>query len=333
MECTKDVSDSLKSWPVLTSIKAITLTGFNLEVAAAAGNAGFNTWNHKALYDLIWAMKRVTLRHCHGPNAATPPKDPYYPDRYRPSGLGDSTSKKRRAPGTEPSTTLSANIKPKAMSLRPNFRKFRYTNGKKKLDPRAAPYQANTSFGGKGTRDNPVDLLLEEVDNGTQAKRLKLNSGNTNDTKLDQAGRGTDANNTPRKPSGITQQADIVSFMDVDLTQQDKVLGTKPMSPSLSPPASKTRGFAAVLSVSPLQRELDLVRKKLQYATESMISSRRIMKRVFDKDGDLLKLKETMPSLNVLSTCLLIAEQEAKRGVGSIDRVIEVISKEQSKGE
>lgn len=71
----------------------------DLEIANACAQAGFNTWNHIALLDLIWAVKRVVRRPTAGQGSGLqrPPKDPIYPDRYRPSGVGDNSTRKRKA--------------------------------------------------------------------------------------------------------------------------------------------------------------------------------------------------------------------------------------------
>lgn len=68
-----------------------------LHIANAAYDAGFNTCNHEALFNLIWAVKRTaiqTLRLSHQPFK---PRHPTYPDRYRPSGIGDNTARKRKS--------------------------------------------------------------------------------------------------------------------------------------------------------------------------------------------------------------------------------------------
>ncbi|RMZ77281.1 hypothetical protein DV737_g4461, partial [Chaetothyriales sp. CBS 132003] len=76
----------------------IELHGLEFEIANAAFQAGFNTANHEALFNLIWALKRAGNR-CFGSSGQSrlgPPKNSIYPDRYRPSGIGDNTMKKRK---------------------------------------------------------------------------------------------------------------------------------------------------------------------------------------------------------------------------------------------
>ena len=101
---------------------AIELVGFELQVANVAYNAGFNTTNHQALFDLIWAVKRTTLRP---PPFRLPPPPPHpvYPDRYRPSGVGDNTNKKRKrnvdAPNAVPNAHVVLQFNPVPPLMRP----------------------------------------------------------------------------------------------------------------------------------------------------------------------------------------------------------------------
>ncbi|RMZ89163.1 hypothetical protein DV736_g3605, partial [Chaetothyriales sp. CBS 134916] len=88
----------------------IELHGLEFEIANAAFQAGFHTANHEALFNLIWALKRAGNR-CFGSSGESrlpPPKHPIYPDRYRPSGIGDNTMKKRK---------LTAGSQPKIHSI------------------------------------------------------------------------------------------------------------------------------------------------------------------------------------------------------------------------
>lgn len=70
----------------------------DLEIAQVCAQAGFNTWHHNALLDLIWSVKRVARRTIAEQISGSQrrPQDSIYPDRYRPSGLGDNTSRKRK---------------------------------------------------------------------------------------------------------------------------------------------------------------------------------------------------------------------------------------------
>ena len=80
---------------------ALELVGFELQVANIAYNAGFNTTNHERLFDLIWAIKRMALQNVPRPRPPPPPPHPIYPDRYRPSGVGDNTNRKRKRPNED----------------------------------------------------------------------------------------------------------------------------------------------------------------------------------------------------------------------------------------
>ncbi|KAH0839150.1 hypothetical protein FOPE_05519 [Fonsecaea pedrosoi] len=77
---------------------AVELAGFELQVADAATKAGFNTFNHEALFNLIWAVKRLALQAgtFHSSRSRLL-NDPIYPDRYRPRDVDGNAKGKRSA--------------------------------------------------------------------------------------------------------------------------------------------------------------------------------------------------------------------------------------------
>jgi hypothetical protein len=91
------------SWPQspvsLINI-VIALSEPEKEIADAAHAAGFDTFNHEALYDLIWAVKRQAI-HMARDNPAPAhrrspaPPHPIYPDRFRADGFRDNTRAQR----------------------------------------------------------------------------------------------------------------------------------------------------------------------------------------------------------------------------------------------
>ena len=345
MVSVKDVSDAPSRFVRADFTSAMSLTGFNLEVAQAALSAGFNTWNHNALYKLIWAVKRVALRHCHGPLDEPPPKDPYYPERYRPSGLGDNTNKKRSAPPSEAPTTSAVKLEVKRPVLKTTSRTFKYKNIKRKLNPAATLHQANAGFDGEGTRPNPVNPLSDDDENtwGARAKKQKLSSGNVNDSQLDlkhtqaEATRDSNARSTInhgtsanlRRVSGggvFTRQADFVSLLDADPKGQVMMADIAPLSPRPSPRVAPIHGYAAQTAAPPNETQLKIVRRKLENAVKSMVSSRDIMRIFFTMNEAKLKSNETMSVLEDLSRCLICAEQEARDGAGHVDEVIKIVS-------
>ena len=81
---------------------AIELVGIELEIADIAHKSGFNTTDHEALFNLIWAIKRTSLKiKPPTPYRPPPPPHPIYPDRYRPDGIGDITNRKRKRPNED----------------------------------------------------------------------------------------------------------------------------------------------------------------------------------------------------------------------------------------
>ena len=86
---------------LLTTWSALELYGLNLQVADAASRAGFDTRNHVALMDLIWAVRRIA--YCGGTQYGSkqrppPPPHPIYPDKYRPGDpwLDNTKNPKKR---------------------------------------------------------------------------------------------------------------------------------------------------------------------------------------------------------------------------------------------
>jgi hypothetical protein len=103
---------------VTEKILAVELAGIEREIANAAYQGGFQTNNHEALFNLIWAVKRIALRRYSrsGELRPRPPKHPVYPDRYRPSGLGDNTEKKRKRVRATSDTNRLIPVKPNTVT-------------------------------------------------------------------------------------------------------------------------------------------------------------------------------------------------------------------------
>jgi hypothetical protein len=97
------------SHSLLTIYSVLVLHGLNLEIADAANKSGFNTRNQVALMDLIWAVRRIAFRHAvERPIIQRPPKNPIYPDRYRPGNASDNTNKTRKR-GRGPKRQVTSN--------------------------------------------------------------------------------------------------------------------------------------------------------------------------------------------------------------------------------
>lgn len=349
MECIRVVRQVSLFSISTNAFKAVTLTGFNLEVANAASKSGFNTWNHGALYDLIWAVKRVVFRHCRGNSKAPVPKDPFYPDRYRPSGLGDNTNRKRSAPMPDPLlvTAIKLEAPPK-----PVKRAFKYKNKKTKALAR------------QGTRIDPIDLVSDEESRGGTAKKQKFSAASASlvkpeanqsrlragaptsmpvnasddeiiadredtgtrtatsastDTAQDHSLEGA-ANNVQRHASGgaFTQQTSFVPLIDfdfnVDTPTVDSALRRVPLAP-------QSRAIAAPRSRAKVPIELKVVRSKLDLIAEEVVSCRLTMRSTYNKHTEVLGRDETIEDLQALSKHFETVEEEARRGIQCIDRV------------
>lgn len=160
------------------------LRGFNHEVKVAAEKAGFNIWNHDSLYNLIWAVKRVALRASMKVNIDDrPPKDPVYPDRFRPSGFRDNTKRKRLGLPSLPATTTPLALNPTVQETQAERRKFRYKN--KKVPATSKPTSKYVDFDKQGTQEHPIDLDYEDADDEYDpvAKRQRLDAKATSSTR------------------------------------------------------------------------------------------------------------------------------------------------------
>lgn len=339
--------------------KAVTLTGFNLEVANAAANSGFNTWNHSALYNLIWAVKRVAFRHCRQDIKPPKPKDPFYPDRYRPSGLGDNTSRKRPAPPPEPAPSpaikLESNLVPPSKATQ---RAFKYRNIKKK------------TFTRKGTRIDPVDLISDEESYGGVAKKQRISAVNAivikpeaNQSRLragapsfrpfnisgsetlpdrdDTSVRSSTAassdtaqdhrleeatSNAQRNASrgAFTQQASFVPLIDFSLGSEANTIA--PAS-ARAPATPQSHTVIAPRHRTKVPIELKVVRSKLDVIAEEVVRCRLTMRSTYHKHENILGRDETIEDLRALSKHFETVEEEARRGIQCIDRVKESVSR------
>jgi hypothetical protein len=144
-----------------------------LQVANAAYNAGFNTLNHVRLFDLIWAVKQEALKVKIPERPPPPPPHPIYPDRYRPSGIGDNTRSKRK--------------RPEDVEL--------------KFDPVPSLMQKG------GTKDNPISLDEDDNQGKTPPRQPKAmrRPAATNDDPIDlemATASNSERNRVPSEPSG-----------------------------------------------------------------------------------------------------------------------------------
>jgi hypothetical protein len=140
-----------------------------LQVANAAYNAGFNTLDHVRLFNLIWAVKQEALKARIPERPPPPPPHPIYPDRYRPSGIGDNARSKRKRPedvelkfDSVPSLMQKGGTKDNPISLDED-------DDRSKALPRAPKAICRTL----ATKDNPIDLETGEIAANHGSKQLQ----------------------------------------------------------------------------------------------------------------------------------------------------------------
>jgi hypothetical protein len=150
------VSVPTSSFIRLLALPALEVRGTEADICNAAYRAGFDTNNHPALFDLIWAVKKQVIGKLPQRLPIRPPPKPYhpiYPDRYRPSGIGDNTapSKKRKR--------LVSNEVPKFHPVKP-------LGGKKKAGTKQNPINLDS--------DGEGDSIQEPKAANSSAKRRKV---------------------------------------------------------------------------------------------------------------------------------------------------------------
>ncbi|KAI1629206.1 hypothetical protein EDD37DRAFT_671023 [Exophiala viscosa] len=261
----------------------IELDGFGLQVADAANKAGFNTFNHEALYRLIWAVKRVALhsgvnRFGHRP----PPRHPIYPDRYRPSGIGDNTNKKRKKKAIAIKPPPNHTVELKFHPVEPLMRK------------------------------RPHDTIAEEnlIDLTTSS-----DDGNTTDIKSSPnttAKRQKTSDNTTLKAFPNAAQATIHAL-------SKRVNSVKP--PQKAVPRTVRPPPATV--EDEIVKQLSLVKTKLDDARKSMNTCQATMKSLFDVHYEKFDDDQIMVGFQKLSNLMNKVFDASKDGAAEVEKVIE----------
>lgn len=291
------------------------MSGLNLQIAHAAAEGGFNTWRHEALFNLIWSVRRVLLLKGSGrtnPNAASapppPPPHPIYPDRYRPSGVGDNTSRKRRLPDdgkpppfhtVRPLTRIDKKriIKPKAA---------RFMRGDFSMQP-ARPFTGSSYINSTSTgmQHNPISLDSDQEsmqDGAATCKRKKLNNGLSQSVKVKTENGASVHQNTAA--SSFTQQADFIAFSD---------------QLSTPPPPNHSSATIEIL------QSLRTVQKFFRYAQGDMDTCFRMLKVMFDKHAEKFVDPEIMTALENLSEYMGRVRDNAIHGIREVNDIVDLV--------
>ncbi|KAJ9610750.1 hypothetical protein H2200_005527 [Cladophialophora chaetospira] len=309
----------------------VELSGFELEVADAATKAGFNTLRHEALFDLIWAVKRVATR---GPgsqlrNRPPPPKDPIYPDRYRPSGIGDNTNKKRRAVTIQAPTNHDVELR--FHPIKPLMRK--------------RPLQATKQRKNK-TSENIIDLTqdsdgedlidLSATPHST-AKRQKVVADDdkkplptldpTAPTRVPGTNAAATTNYVP--PSGASFEAQRKRGGRRGRTAQairsgnTSAMTNLPLTAANATPMLPRKPLTAEEGIT---KQLLLVKTKMEEATKNMNTCQATMKTLFDTHYGKFDNDDTMMALQKLSNHMNKVYDGGNDGAGEIDKAIALLN-------
>ena len=300
---------------------AIELDGMELEIANAACKGGFNTTNHEGLLELIWAVKRVALRRFRGSNLPQPPppKHPIYPDRFRPSGVGDNTARKRKRIASDSKDNLSR-LTPPSFNPVPS------------LDQKG------------GTKEDPIALDSENETvqprapaklSAKRQKKLKANHANNRLTNVNKF-----ANKYPPRNSGAAGQFNVRGAQTsgsnrLPLRKPNRLLN--PVASRYSPIVrseiarpdnsflSYARPSGAIASLRPEDKiitQLERVKAQLSDARNTMSYCQEDMKALFERHRDTLNNSDMMIILRSLANDMNKSWEGAKAGMTNVDGAI-----------
>ncbi|EXJ57519.1 hypothetical protein A1O7_07867 [Cladophialophora yegresii CBS 114405] len=295
---------------------AVELDGLELQVADAARKAGFNTFNHEALFDLIWAVKRLALRAGASGlrSLPAPPRDPIYPDRYRPSGIGDNTKKRRRPPTRQPAPDRTVELK--FLPIKPLMRK--------------RPVEE--------TEGRQADKVIDLTADSDTEDHIGLRNPSQNVSKRQKV--AANKHTQPKASTGwgtlqgpIATSAPTPRRWDAPSKPQQRLRGRKAKAAQAAPSAPLTAANAVpVVPKKPLTaaeevtKELLLVKTRLKEATTNINNCQATMKALFDRHYAVFDNDETMMALQKLSGHMNKVYDGGKDGAGEIDKTLALLN-------
>ena len=296
------------------SFTELQLDGLNLQIAEAAVKSGFDTLNHTALLDLIWAVRRVAFGHgVAKPSNQRPPKHPDYPDRFRPCESQKDSYQKREKPSQK---------------------------------RRRAPETQNIN---KGTASDPVDLdkdidsLKKEQNSPPWHKRRKISYGDLCYKPAPAPGdlaaikHSVFPNSRIRAPSYRLKQPRKWQGRS---TQRSSISTAAPrphlptLQSSLSPPpfiAGSYQAFAFGRSIekTTIQEQQALpdlrhVKKSLGQNADAVVDCLDIMKDLFDTNSELRK-DGVMDALIKLKDDMMTCRAGAAAAMEDVDEIVDFV--------
>lgn len=265
-----------------------------MQIADAANKAGFNTLNHEALFELIWAVKRVGLRAgtIRTDQFTLPPKS-IYPDRYRPQYQARGNGPKKRKPRKRqtPNHAVELEFHP----IPPLMRKRTLKNSQE---------------------GNLIDLTLSDdgSDKGLRnastkpAKRVKI----TNEVNSQ---RPTLIDIDIPEPRLISSNANLVDVSE------------KAPKCAISNPGQVQKTQKKLKRAEPeISKQLLLVKSKLEEARKSMNTCQAVMKTLFDVHYEKFDDDDVMLSLQKLSNIMNSVYDGGKNGAAEIDNAMSLLT-------
>ena len=261
-------------------------------------------------------MKRISLRaggfttRITSNTTARPQKDPIYPDRYRPSGIGDNTNKKRKAVTIQPPRNHSVELK--FHPIRPLMRK-RPAEGAKQDNPIDL------------TADSDVDLIELNSPPPSISKRQKFNA-NVTAPKSANAGigrtLGLKSEDTPTNTSlAQPRRKGKRGRGRWSATPATNIL-RKPLTGVSAAPFVSRKPLTVEEEIT---KQLMLVKTKLEQARKDMNTCQATMKSLFDTHYAHFDNDEMMLALQKLSSHMNKVYDSGKDGVGEVDRAVALL--------
>lgn len=314
--CIKAVRHHVLSLIFTDDLKGVTLNGFNLDIAVAASKAGFDTHNHSCLFDLIWAVKRIALRASKGAVVdRPPPRDPVYPDRFRPSGIGDNTKRKRPPPQFAPPQATPVKLETIIKPAQTNQRQFRYRNKKAPSRAKQVPVSKLSGYSTRGTQENPVELLSDS-DEPVGVKRQKLNAAAF--SKPRPSANTSQARAAPERLLGdgdmLTPQPEIVTQDTMQVDGHTYVRTSAQYNDDLD-------GGQLHL----LQVDLQKVKDELKATVSNLKWCNDSMSTAFETYRDVMARRDVHSSLGRLSENFETARTSALQGIGHLNDILDIL--------
>lgn len=274
---------------MLTLPSAVELTDFELQIADAATKAGFDTFRHEALFDLIWAVKRIALR-----SGTSFPQDPIYPDRYRPGELrGRNKKKKKRSIAIKPPPNHMVELQ---------FHPIPPLGRKRPLKDTEHNLIDLTNL---SDTDNEADLSTSGTPNG-MAKRQKMSTDGNMPRKVSHGDEPRQVSSTPAN-SGLKRL----------LPASDPKSATGHFASNIL--------SAPLTAEAEIIKQLLLVKTKLDDARKNMNTCQATMKTLFDAHYAKFDNDHMMVTMQKLSNYMNKVFDGGKDGAGEVDKAIELL--------